>query len=93
MPFERSGDVGALRIDSKTVRTGISDQRLNQLARHAAPTNFGRDQSVFGHPHAALGNPGQAPQRRFARNMGAVFASLIFAMTSDGNFAHNALLA
>lgn len=93
MTPELRGNIGTSRLDLEALITGIGNKRFNQLARHTAPADFGRDQGMFGHPRSAALHPGQPPDRRFARHMGTVFAGLIIAMTGDGNLAHTLLLA
>lgn len=93
MPLELRSHIGAFRLNLEAILACVANQCLDQLQRHSAPTDFGRDQCMLGHPHSAARNPGQPPDRFCACNTGVVFARLIIAMTGNADWLHGGLLA
>lgn len=93
MAGKGSSHIGTLRFDTETLAPRIGNQCLDQLGCNPAPTDFGRDQRMVGHPHTAAQHPGQPPDRFRTRNMGVVFTALIIAMTGNADLVQRCLLA
>jgi len=88
MALELRGYIAADRIDRETLRAGIGDQRLDQLAGYTLSADLARDQRVFGGADRAVHDPGQPPDRGLAGHMGVVLANLVRAVAGDSHFGH-----
>lgn len=90
MLVERGDDIAADGLDLEALLARILYHALDQPGSHAPAADGGRDDRVFGHPHAVALHPGQASGLVMAFEPGVVFTVFSLIVRSDRDFAGHA---